>query len=148
MSEAGEYRGGQEPAVISRAGLDELLAALARRGFQVIGPTVRDQAIMYEEISSTADLPEGLTGEQEGGTYRLRERDDGALFGYNVGPNSWKSHLFPSTLTLWKGRKGEDGEISFQPEERETPRYAFIGVRSCDLAAIGVRKRLLGLAAS
>ena len=30
----------------------------------------------------------------------------------------------------------------------ETPRYAFIGVRSCDLAAIGVRKRLLGLAAS
>ena len=76
MSEAREYRGGQEPAVISRAGLDELLAALARRGFQVIGPTVRDQAIMYEEISSTADLPEGLTNEQEGGTYRLRERDD------------------------------------------------------------------------
>jgi hypothetical protein len=37
----------------------------------VIGPTVRDRAILYEEISSTADLPEGLTDEQEGGSYRL-----------------------------------------------------------------------------
>jgi ferredoxin len=142
MIEPGEHRGGQEPGVISREGLDDLIAELTRRGHTVIGPTVRDQAILYEEISSTADLPEGITDEQEGGTYRLRERDDGALFGYNVGPNSWKSHLFPSTLTLWKGRKGEDGEISFEPEERETPRYAFIGVRSCDLAAIGVQDKV------
>jgi ferredoxin len=130
------------PSVIPRAALDHLIGALAERGYTVIGPTVRDRAIMYEEISSTADLPEGLTDEQEGGTYRLRERDDKALFAYNVGPNSWKSHLFPSTLTLWKGRKGEDGEINFEPEEREIPRYAFIGVRSCDLAAIGVQDKV------
>jgi ferredoxin len=132
----------RDSGVIDRVGLDELIAELSRRGHTVIGPRVRDQAIMYEEISSTADLPEGLTDEQEGGTYRLRERDDGALFGYNVGPNSWKSHLFPATLTLWRGRKGDDGEISFEPEEQETPRYAFIGVRSCDLAAIGVQDKV------
>ena len=142
MSGAPEIREGQTPAVISREALDELIAELSRRGHTVIGPTVRDRAILYEEISSTADLPEGLTDEQEGGTYRLRERDDAALFGYNVGPNSWKSHLFPATLTLWRGRRGEDGEISFEPEERETPRYAFIGVRSCDLAAIGVQDKV------
>jgi sulfhydrogenase subunit beta (sulfur reductase) len=132
----------RDSGVIDRVGLDEVIAELSRRGHTVIGPRVRDQAIMYEEISSTADLPEGLTDEQEGGTYRLRERDDGALFGYNVGPNSWKSHLFPATLTLWRGRKGDDGEISFEPEEQETPRYAFIGVRSCDLAAIGVQDKV------
>jgi sulfhydrogenase subunit beta (sulfur reductase) len=132
----------RDSGVIDRVGLDELIAELSRRGHTVIGPRVRDQAIMYEEISSTTDLPEGLTDEQEGGTYRLRERDDGALFGYNVGPNSWKSHLFPATLTLWRGRKGDDGEISFEPEEQETPRYAFIGVRSCDLAAIGVQDKV------
>jgi ferredoxin len=108
----------------------------------VIGPTVRDRAILYEEISSTADLPEGLTDEQEGGSYRLAERDDSALFAYNVGPNSWKSHLFPSKLTLWRGRKGADGEISFEEEAQEVPRYAFIGVRSCDLAAIGVQDKV------
>ena len=130
------------PSSISRSALDELIAELARRGYSVIGPTVRDRAILYEEISSTADLPEGLTDEQEGGTYRLVEREDRSLFAYNVGPNSWKSHLFPSKLTLWKGRRDQDGKIDFKPEEREVPRYAFIGVRSCDLAAIGVQDRV------
>jgi ferredoxin len=129
-------------AVISRAGLDQLLGALAQRGYKVIGPTIRDQAILYEEISSTADLPEGWTDEQEGGTYRLKRRDDGALFGFNVGPNSWKSHLFPPKLTLWKSKRSKDGGIQFDEEPLEAPRYAFVGVRSCDLAAIGVQDRV------
>jgi ferredoxin len=128
--------------VIDRQGLDDLLAALARQGLKVIGPTVRDQAIVYEQIASTTDLPEGWTDEQEGGTYRLRRREDGALFGFNVGPNSWKSHLFPATLKLWHSRRGDDGEISFEEEEREDVDYAFIGVRSCDLAAIGIQDRV------
>ena len=142
MDRTGEQRAAATPSVISRSALDELISELASRGFTVIGPTVRDRAILYEEISSTADLPEGLTDEQEGGSYRLAERDDSALFAYNVGPNSWKSHLFPSTLTLWRGRKGADGEIRFKEEAQEVPRYAFIGVRSCDLAAIGVQDKV------
>ena len=142
MSKSSEQSGVQATAIISRSGLDQLLAALAGRGYTVIGPTVRDQAIVYEEIASTADLPEGWTDEQEGGTYRLRRREDEALFGFNVGPNSWKSHLFPATLKLWHSRRGDDGEITFEEEEREEVDYAFIGVRSCDLAAIGVQDRV------
>ena len=142
MSGAGGHREHAAPAVIDRKGLDALLAVLAGQGFKVIGPTVRDRAIVYEEIASTTDLPEGWTDEQEGGTYRLRRRDDDALFGFNVGPNSWKSHLFPATLKLWHARRGKDGEIAFEKEEREEVDYAFIGVRSCDLAAIGVQDRV------
>ena len=142
LDSTGEQRAAATPSVISRSALDELISELASRGFTVIGPTVRDRTILYEEISSTADLPEGLTDEQEGGSYRLAERDDSALFAYNVGPNSWKSHLFPSRLTLWRGHKGADGEIHFKEEAQEVPRYAFIGVRSCDLAAIGVQDKV------
>jgi ferredoxin len=142
VNRAGEQRTGAAPAVIDRQGLDQLLAHLAERGFKVIGPTVRDRAIVYEEIASTADLPEGWTDEQEGGTYRLHRRDDDALFGFNVGPNSWKSHLFPATLKLWHSRRGADGEITFEEEKREEVDYAFIGVRSCDLAAIEVQDRV------
>ena len=91
MSKSSEQSGVQATAIISRSGLDQLLAALAGRGYTVIGPTVRDQAIVYEEIASTADLPEGWTDEQEGGTYRLRRRDDEALFGFNVGPTPGKA---------------------------------------------------------
>ena len=129
-------------SLIRRAALDDLIAALDRRGYTVVGPTVRDKAIVYEKISSMVDLPEGVTDEQEGGTYRLHERDDGALFGFNNGPNSWKHHLFPPNLTLWKAKRAADGEISDQEQNENRPRYAFLGVRSCDLAAIGVQDKV------
>jgi ferredoxin len=132
----------RQTGVTDRAGLDRLVAALIERGYTPIGPTVRDGAILYEQVSSSADLPEGLTDEQEGGTYRLKERGDGALFGFNNGPNSWKHHLFPPNLTLWKAKRAEDGAIAYEEQEEERPRYAFIGVRSCDLAAIGIQDRV------
>jgi sulfhydrogenase subunit beta (sulfur reductase) len=121
--------------------LDRLLEALRRRGFLPIGPTVRQGAITYDEIASVADLPAGLTDVQDGGHYRLVPREDGALFGYNVGPNSWKSHLFPATLTLWKAHRSADGELQVEEEAAERPPYAFIGVRSCDIHAIAVQDR-------
>ena len=122
--------------------MDELISALASRGYTVIGPTVRDGAIVYEEISSAAQLPAGITDEQEGGTYRLHERGDYALLGFNNGPKSWKHHLFPPNLTLWKAKKAAGGEISYEENSEERPRYAFLGVRSCDLAAIGIQDKV------
>jgi len=130
-------------ATIDRAGLDELIAALARRGHEVIGPTVRDGAIVYDEIASCADLPAGWTDEQDGGSYRLRRREDEALFGYAVGPQSWKRFLHPPELTLWRARRGEGGELEVSEEPPEAPSYAFIGVRSCELHAIAIQDRVL-----
>jgi hypothetical protein len=66
---------------IDRAGLDNLIAALRDAGHTVIGPKARDGAVLYEEIRDHEDLPAGWTEEQEAGTYRLRRRDDDALFG-------------------------------------------------------------------
>jgi sulfhydrogenase subunit beta (sulfur reductase) len=127
--------------VMERQGLDELLGVLRDRGFTPIGPTVRQGAIVYDELESAADLPVGWTDVQDGGTYRLQRRDDDAVFGHNVGPNSWKTHLFPPTLKLWKARRSEDGELEVEEEAAEPPRHAFIGVRSCDLHAIAVQDR-------
>jgi sulfhydrogenase subunit beta (sulfur reductase) len=127
--------------VIQAETLDRLLEVLRGRGFVPIGPTVRQGAITYDEIDSVADLPAGLTDVQDGGHYRLVPREDGALFGYNVGPNSWKSHLFPATLTLWKARRSEAGGLEVEEEPAERPPYAFIGVRSCDIHAIAVQDR-------
>ena len=41
--------------------LDRLLALLADDGYNCLGPTVRDGAIVYAAIASTADLPRGWT---------------------------------------------------------------------------------------
>jgi len=128
--------------IIDRQSLDQLLAALARRGYQPVGPTVRDGAIVYDAIRTTADLPVGWTDEQEGGQYRLKRRDDAALFGYTVGPHSWKRFLHPPARRLWRAERRE-GAVRFISEVEAAPRYAFIGVRACELRAIAVQDRVL-----
>ncbi len=129
---------------VERDGLDELFAALRRRGYTVVGPTVRDRAIVYGEIGSCADLPIGWTDEQEGGHYRLRRREDEALFGYNVGPHSWKRYQLPPQVRLWRARREDDGGLTeVEPEPARAPRYAFVGARSCELHAMGILDRVL-----
>jgi ferredoxin len=115
--------------------LDDLLGALKRRGYRLLGPTVDNGAITYDELESAADLPAGWTDEQEGGTYTLRRRDDDALFGYAVGPRSWKQFLWPPRVRLWKARTEGDG-FEIEPDPIGPSRDAYIGVRSCDLHAI------------
>ena len=44
----------------------------------------------------------GWTDEQDGGHYRLVRRDDDALFGYAVGPHSWKKFQLPPEVRLWR----------------------------------------------
>jgi ferredoxin len=132
-----------KPATIEPGELDELFAALRGRGFTLVGPTVRDGAIVYDEIAGRKDLPEGWTDEQDGGTYRIRRRDDDALFGYAVGPQSWKRFLHPPELKLWRARRSAEGEIEFSEEADAPPAYAFVGVRSCELHAIEIQDRVL-----
>jgi ferredoxin len=127
--------------VIERDTLDVLFTALRQRNFRLLGPTVRDGAIVYDELASTAELPVGWTDTQDGGTYRLTRRDDAALFGYAVGPRSWKQFLHPPTLRLWQARREGHG-FQVLPEPLETPRFAFIGVRSCELHAIAIQDRV------
>ena len=137
MSEPGSY-------IVERDELDRLFAALQRSGYTVLGPTVRDQAIVYDEIERCADLPVGWTDSQDGGSYRLHRREDEALFGYNVGPHSWKAFQLPPELRLFRARRGKDGELTELAEPpRERPRYAFLGVRSCELHAMGILDRVL-----
>ena len=81
--------------VLQSRDFQQLLDSLIKRGYQILGPTVRDGAIVYDELISTNDLPVGWTDEQNGGTYRLKKRDDRAMFGYAVGPHSWKQFLHP-----------------------------------------------------
>lgn len=133
----------ERTSILAASQLDRLIAALARRDYEVIGPTVRDGAIIYDQIEGVKDLPAGWTDEQDAGRYRLKRREDGALFGYAVGPRSWKNFLYPSNIRLWFAER-ENGTfriLNESPVPRK--RYAFLGVRSCDLAAIGVQDRVL-----
>ena len=131
-----------EPVVVQATHLQHLLDTLKDRGYLVVGPTVRDGAIVYASIDTVSDLPAGWTDEQERGHYQLVQRNDQAWFGYAVGPHSWKQFLYPPQLRLWQAQRQENG-FHFIENTQEVPRYAFLGVRACELHAIAIQEILL-----
>jgi len=101
--------GGNDRFVLQRQDFPELFAALTAHGYTIVGPTICEGAIVFSELRSVQDLPIGWTDFQDRGTYRLVRRDDEALFGYAVGPHSWKKFLHPPALLLWQARRRGDG---------------------------------------
>ncbi len=127
-----------DTVVLDGAGLHRLVDELRTRGYRVVGPTLRDNAIVLAELDSADDLPNGWGVDVAPGTYQLRRRDDRAAFGHSSGPQSWKQYLHPPRQKMWSC--GPDGVgVADEPE----PKYAFLGVHGCDLAAIGVLDRVL-----
>jgi sulfhydrogenase subunit beta (sulfur reductase) len=125
--------------VFHRDQFAQLLTTLRAQGYHVIGPTIREEAIVYDTITEPEDLPIGYTDEQGGGHYRLKKREDKALFGYAVGPHSWKKFLHPPLIRLWQAKRtGKNMQISTEEQHNQTS-YAFIGVRSCEIHAIQIQ---------
>jgi len=129
-------------AVLTREGLADLLRTLRGDGFRLIGPKVRGGAIVYDAIDGIDDLPAGWTEEQEAGRYRLERRADAALFGFAVGPESFKRTFFAPTVRLFRARR-RDGSFVVLDRAEAAPRLALVGARSCDLHAIAVQDRIL-----
>jgi sulfhydrogenase subunit beta (sulfur reductase) len=123
-------------------GLGLLIDALRERGYQVIGPVLRDGAIQYGAVEKLSDLPAGWTSEQGPASYRLKRRSDEALFGYATGPKSLKDFLHVSEIRTFSGER-TDGPFRILPNAEPSPRYAFLGVRGCEIAAMFVQDRVL-----
>ena len=128
--------------VLLLPGLQLLIDLLRERGWSVVGPTVRDGVVVHAEIESVDQLPHGVGDLQDAGSYRLRERGDAKLFGYVVGPQSWKALVFPSRELLWSGHR-DGNNVDIEPAQVDAPHLALLGVRSCDLHALGIHDTIL-----
>jgi sulfhydrogenase subunit beta (sulfur reductase) len=126
---------------IEVADLNTLIQSLAHRGFTVIGPRVKDGAIVLDRLTSAAELPVGWRDEQEAGTYTLSKNGNSSVFEYVVGPHSWKRYLYPPRLRLFRAEKDGKG-FEVTANGSEPPRYAFFGVRPCELHAIGIQDQV------
>ncbi len=126
---------------VPKPALQKVFDNLQAAGFTLIGPRLREGAIVLEEITRLEDLPRGWCDEQQPGRYGLKKADDSHYFGYGVGPHSWKQFLHPPRLKLFSIEKS-DGTWALRPPAESLPRYAFIGVRACDLQAIGIQDRV------
>ena len=81
--------------VIGLEGLDQLVKGLRARGYRVVGPVLRNNAITLGEVEGAADLPRGWQDKQEAGRYEVTQTGSGSRFGWAVGPDSMKSEMFP-----------------------------------------------------
>lgn len=127
---------------LAQSDLPRLFDALAADGRRVIGPRVRDHAIVLDELDSADQLPRGWTDAQGPGRYRIAKGDHHHTFtGYVVGPDSLKGHFFPAREVLYRAARRPDGKLGFTPVAQDVEATAFLGVRACDLAAVEVQDR-------
>ena len=126
-------------AFLPRTDLDRLFEALRADGRTVIGPTIRDGAVTYDEITCPSALPVGWRADSAPGTYRLEDRGGDRAFDYGVGVTAWKRFTYPPRVPLTM--TSPDGLV--EAVEPDVPRVAFIGVRACELAALDIQDRVL-----
>lgn len=129
--------------VLDATSLSTLFEVLLRRGYDVIGPTVRDGAIVLEHIQKPDQLPQGQTDEQTAGHYGIRTSTNRAFFGYAVGPHSWKKYTHPAEFMWWSAQKQNGNFRILNNEAGPAHPFAFLGVRACDLKALARQDRVM-----
>ncbi len=141
-SQESVHRHAHDAVVLPRSAFHTLLDALERRDYRILGPVLREGTITIDRITGENDLPIGWTDVHAPGCYRIEKRSDQRLFGYVVGQHSWKRFLNPPVTTLMRVRR-ENGRIAITSEPLPTEKYAFLGVRSCDVAGIRIMDRVM-----
>ena len=126
---------------IQKPVFDQLLGTLQSQGYETIGPRIRGATLNYETLDGLKDLPQGYTSEQNGGHYRLKQEDHDRFFDITPGGHTWKQFLYPPHSELFQLRQQNGQWEAIYPGDAP-PRYAFIGARACELAAIAVQDRV------
>jgi sulfhydrogenase subunit beta (sulfur reductase) len=130
------------PRFLPRAELPRLFAALRDDGRTVIGPTVSDDAVIYAELDGPAELPVGWRSTTEPGRDRLTTDGSDRAFDYGLAVTAWKRYTHPPRLPLTVATV--DGTaVTVEPTAVVPPRQAFVGVRACELAAVGIQERVM-----
>ncbi|HXF92493.1 MAG TPA: 4Fe-4S dicluster domain-containing protein [Nitrospiraceae bacterium] len=118
-----------------------LIDTLRNKGYRVMGPTVRDGALVWDEIRHVADLPKGWRETQEPGRYRLEQSGSERLFDVVHGPESLKRFAFAAReplVTIERKAGGLLASSTFPKREL----VAILGARACDLAGLAVQDRI------
>lgn len=128
---------------LPKSALPGLLANLTQMGYQIVGPQVKDNTIIYAPLSQAEDLPRGYLSEQKPGSYRLVYTGHENYFDITPGPHSWKMLFFPprSQLVAFQ-QSGTSQSWEIEAANETLPPYALFGVRPCELAAIQVQDRV------
>jgi ferredoxin len=128
---------------LPKSALPDLISNLKHMGYEVVGPQVKDNTIVYDSLSNVEDLPRGYTSEQKPGSYRLLYTGHENYFDITPGPHSWKMFFFPPRSQMVAFQRTTDStHWEVVAESEPAPAYALLGVRPCELAAIQIQDRV------
>lgn len=126
---------------LPKQALQSLLDAMRDRGYRVVGPVVRDGAVVWEPVQQVGELPIGWRDQQEPGQYRLEQSADNRVFGVVHGPQSLKPFSFPPREPLITIERSKNG-FTATPLLPKPEKVAVLGARPCDVAALAVQDRI------
>ncbi len=115
-----------------------LIDLLRGDGYRCIGPQLRDDAIVYDELHHCDQLPIGARQVQQPGYARVERTDQPRRFAWANGPQGLRPLLFAPREPLWRVKRDECGKLTFVSELPQAEPLAVIGVRACDLAALAL----------
>lgn len=129
---------------LPRPALAQLVQHLQHKGYSVIGRVLRDGVASFQPIQTADQLLQGMRDQQDGGRYRLTPGEPGMLFEHVVGPDGPRQYLFPPSQDVLSFHVQSDGFVidAVPPAPKK---LALLGIRPCELAAIGVQDRVFGL---
>jgi ferredoxin len=121
--------------------LHRIVENLHSLGYVVIGPVMSEGVVRLAEVAKADDLATGIEDRHAPGSYEITGASP-LLFGAVNGPDSPKRYLHPSGVELARLYEKEGG-FEVAPRKRWEEKYAFFGIRPCDLAAVRVMDRTM-----
>lgn len=123
-------------------GLDELVQSLLDDGHRVVGPRLRQGAVVLDDLASGADLPTGVAVEQSAGRWRLDVTNEPTRFAWTSGADSWKRFVHPPHQEVLRIRRVDGSFAVTRPPAPDRP-LALIAVRDCEIRALDVLDAVL-----
>ncbi|WED24356.1 4Fe-4S dicluster domain-containing protein [Vibrio sp. JC009] len=125
---------------LERSSFNSLFEVLASQGYKIMGPVVRDGAIVFNAVTSAKALAFSVHDEQKAGSYQLVSDNSCRYFNWHHGPQALKPFLFKPEQLLWVCDSA-DNDLNFRSGLSEPENIAVIGVRACDLAALALQDK-------
>ena len=133
--------GGATVRFLDRDGFDALLRTLSDGGYELIGPTVRDGAIVLDPIDGVRGAPRRRR--RDPGSGHLPADPPGGRPGVRLGARPRCGQAVPVPAPRVAG-DDPSRRHALRPRPRPTTDkpFAFVGLRSCDLHAIAVQDQV------
>ncbi|HUI22887.1 MAG TPA: 4Fe-4S dicluster domain-containing protein [Nitrososphaerales archaeon] len=126
---------------VPKGSITGLFRNLQNLGYTVVGPSLSEGVVRLRELTGPADLAAGVVDVQAPGRYSLG-KEAPLVFSSVNGPDSPKRYLHPADVELSRLIDG-GGCIESVSGFHSNRKYAFFGIRPCDLRAVGVMDRTM-----